>query len=371
MTADNPNTSSQQQLSGFEGPEKRLQVSLRPRNPLDPVGSLRSISQEKWQRLLDLARCTIISSMSNSDFDTFVLSESSLFVWSTKIMIKTCGTTTLLKSIPLLLEYATDLNLEFNEIVYSRKNYIFPSAQQHPHSHWDHEVEVLNETFPGRSFTFGCASGDHWRVFIATNESIDEAGESNPAQAPDQEEEILVEIMMQELKPEATKKFYFKPGMQDKDKLPGIADLVPGSMTDEFNFQPCGYSMNGLNDDVHWTIHVTPEQHCSYASFETNWRDLARSPAAFGTLMDGLTNIFDPDWIMIAIRKTGKISNPSGMELQIPGYILQEKNFAELALNHTATCYVFRSEDTSPIQTRKMSHVDRCFRTHLELDGDA
>eukprot|EP01119_Soliformovum_irregulare_P002779 TRINITY_DN1303_c0_g1_i1.p1 TRINITY_DN1303_c0_g1~~TRINITY_DN1303_c0_g1_i1.p1 ORF type:complete len:374 (-),score=75.77 TRINITY_DN1303_c0_g1_i1:83-1204(-) len=362
------------QSCGFEGPEKRLQVTLKVRNPLDPVGSLRSISQERWQTLLDLAGCTIISAMSNSSFDSYVLSESSLFVWPTRVMLKTCGTIILFNVIPLLLDYASDLNLEFQEIVYSRKNYIFPQAQPHPHSHWDHEVDLLNLSFPGKSFTFGCASGDHWRVFIANNESTD-AGESEIASAPDQsqDDEILVEIMMQELSPNATKKFYMKPGTQDKDKFPGIAELVPGSMTDEFNFNPCGYSMNGLNEEAHWTIHVTPEDHCSYASFETNWRDLTRSPATFSLLMDNLKDIFCPAWVMIAVRKTGSYRaqhfDASSIELDLPGYILQEKNFAPLSSNHSATCYVFRSEETSP-KPRKMSHVERCFRSHLVLDGD-
>lgn len=41
-------------------------------------------------------------------------------------------------------------------------------------------------------------------------------------------------------------------------------------MVDAYLFQPCGYSMNGLQHDKFYTIHITPEASCSYASFETN-----------------------------------------------------------------------------------------------------
>ena len=41
-------------------------------------------------------------------------------------------------------------------------------------------------------------------------------------------------------------------------------------MIDDFLFDPCGYSMNGLAEGGFFTIHITPETHCSYVSFETN-----------------------------------------------------------------------------------------------------
>ena len=50
----------------------------------------------------------------------------------------------------------------------------------------------------------------------------------------------------------------------------GIGDIFPGSIIDDFLFDPCGYSMNGLMDGGFYTIHITPEAECSYVSFETN-----------------------------------------------------------------------------------------------------
>ena len=37
-------------------------------------------------------------------------------------------------------------------------------------------------------------------------------------------------------------------------------------------FDPCGYSMNGLDGPIHYTIHITPEPECSFVSFATNKR---------------------------------------------------------------------------------------------------
>jgi len=58
----------------------------------------------------------------------------------------------------------------------------------------------------------------------------------------------------------------------DVTRAARIDQLLPGSSIQEHVFEPCGYSMNGLLRDAYWTIHITPESHCSYASFETNLR---------------------------------------------------------------------------------------------------
>ncbi len=84
--------------------------------------------------------------------------------------------------------------------------------------------------------------------------------------------------------------FYQKDGVTGKQttESSGISKLLPGSIIDEHQFEPCGYSMNGLLKEWYWTIRIfsifccfivisltqkkdiTPEPHCSYVSFETN-----------------------------------------------------------------------------------------------------
>lgn len=86
-----------------------------------------------------------------------------------------------------------------------------------------------------------------------------------------------VEILMTNLNPEAMKLFYQRPddvagtvGGVRVDQETGLAGLFPQAQLDSFLFTPCGYSANALQEGNYYTIHVTPEPVCSYASFETN-----------------------------------------------------------------------------------------------------
>ena len=69
----------------------------------------------------------------------------------------------------------------------------------------------------------------------------------------------------------------------------GIDHLCPGATIDETAFTPCGYSMNAILHDSYFTIHITPEKECSYASFETNTclRDYA-------SMVRNVLNVFRP-----------------------------------------------------------------------------
>ena len=49
----------------------------------------------------------------------------------------------------------------------------------------------------------------------------------------------------------------------------GIRKILPDSEICDFDFDPCGYSMNSVEGPAVSTIHVTPEDGFSYASFET------------------------------------------------------------------------------------------------------
>ena len=90
------------------------------------------------------------------------------------------------------------------------------------------------------------------------------------------------------------------PKDTDVTKASGIDTLLAGSQIQEFCFDPCGYSMNGLLYDAYWTIHITPESHCSYASFETNIR-----MSNYSALIKSVLAIFKPKkWTMTMFADT-------------------------------------------------------------------
>jgi len=300
-------------LTGFEGPEKRLEIDFKP-NPAKPLG-LRQYNKDQWQEMLDFSSCTIISQTSNERCDSYVLSESSLFVFPYKLMIKTCGTTTLLKIIPKLLEYSRACQLTVDYVMYSRKNFLFPEKQVYPHIDWRVELDYLDQYFEGQSYILGPITKDHWYLYVADY--------SEPCDAASKE--VTLEIMMHKLDRAAASQFYRKEGCGDRDKFPGVAELIHGQETDEFNFTPCGYSMNGIVDNVYSTIHVTPEPQCSYASFETNV-----SLSSYKNLVLRVFDIFKPGTVTLTLFRENTDSEHDALDFELPGYAMRYKTVSDL-----------------------------------------
>ncbi|XP_028081116.1 S-adenosylmethionine decarboxylase proenzyme-like [Camellia sinensis] len=202
---------------GFEGYEKRLEISfLEPSIFADPEGrGLRSLSKSQLDEILEPAECTIVSSLSNDLVDSYVLSESSLFVYPYKFIIKTCGTTKLLLS-----------------MTYSS----------------------------------------------------------------------------------------------------GIRKILPDSQICDFDFDPCGYSMNSIEGAAISTIHVTPEDGFSYASFETVGYDL--KVVKLDHLVERALACFLPSEFSIAVH--ADVGMKSLVEqtclLGVKGYCLGDVSYEELGM---------------------------------------
>ena len=81
----------------FEGPEKKLEVFFS--GAVLPEG-LRTFGLPTWSQVVADAGCAVLHHKSNDSFDAYLLSESSLFVFPFRVVIKTCGQTTPLLALP-------------------------------------------------------------------------------------------------------------------------------------------------------------------------------------------------------------------------------------------------------------------------------
>jgi len=253
----------------FEGSEKRLEIDFAP-SAASPAAGLRALSREQLDGLMAAAACSIVSARSSGQLDAYVLSESSLFVYPTKWVLKTCGTTRLLDSAPPLLALAAALGLAPRRVKYSRASYLFPHQQLFPHASFDDETDFLRSQF-GHLGAGGCAyvmgdrlaGGPQWHVFVADAEGAAYGGRKPT---------LSLEVVMTRLAPDAAAQFVRGPAFVSAEATTsetGIRRLVPGAAVDDYVFEPCGYSMNGITPGGGLlTIHVTPEPGFSYASVE-------------------------------------------------------------------------------------------------------
>lgn len=319
--------------------------------------------------MLDLVNCKVLSIIESDDVDAYLLSESSMFVFPHKLILKTCGTTTLLAGLPRILEIAalyagfpgsspplvggiTTATAPYR-VFYSRKNFLFPDRQLAPHRSWRDEVKAMDKLFlNGSAYMIGKMNGEHWYLYL-TEPFTSLTPPSSPqhetcvktlnfptsvdagkfAQKGFNENDETLEILMTDLEEENAKQFYldhasavaedrhrflrhqdsndhfdvFSNSSDSSDiesdrgnSLPpelsseghalgtvvsescGLSGIYPvskypGAKVDAYLFSPCGFSANGVipspdaeSGTHYFTVHVTPEPHCSYASFETN-----------------------------------------------------------------------------------------------------
>jgi S-adenosylmethionine decarboxylase len=330
----------------FEGPEKTLEVCFRRKdgsdiykafNPSIPYqkAGLRTLERKDLDQICKRARCTILSSISNKYLDAYVLSESSLFVYNYMIVIKTCGTTTLLRCLALLIEMGRRLDLELDWVGYSRKNFNFPDDQCFPHGSFTQELEYLYghkrlcEKLDGNGYTLGPITDDHWFVFVA---------DQTVRKKADLDNDRVLNIMMFDFDLDVAELFYYDKYEKRKEgetaeeavkrisfeqtKAAGIDALCPGAMFDPQAFEPCGYSMNAILYKSYYTMHITPEEGSSYASFETN-----QKLASYTALINNVVRTFRPRKFVITL-----MADEGGLNEMKGNPLVDSKEFSKITV---------------------------------------
>lgn len=382
--------------------------------------------------MLDMVNCKILSVLESESVDAYLLSESSMFVFPHKLILKTCGTTTLLLGLQRMLHIAAvDAGFPFHNaesvndikaaatpyrVFYSRKKFLFPDRQQGPHRSWKQEVKYLDDMFEGGSaYMVGKMNGDHWYLYITSpNQSL------TPPRTPESErgqasripvgstcfgygtgghKDETLEILMTDLDPENAKQFYLSnasavasdrlaaeaqearkaaisslgglaepvdevdvfdnsPDDMDPSMLDSIEALTteghalgtvvsescglssvyptsvyPDARVDAYLFSPCGFSANGVipapqkeeasaGTGHYFTVHVTPEPNCSFASFETNVPG-GHTGRTTTEIIEQVVRIFRPGRFSVTLfeAKGHPSGNPYGMGDE--GYVSQ------------------------------------------------
>ncbi len=262
----------------FEGPEKKVEIICSDSFPQD----LRELNSSFWEGVVKACNADILSKIHGTHFDAYLLSESSLFVGSKQLIMITCGKTKLLNSLPEILKAIPVTSI--NHFFYERKRFMFPDIQQ---SDFEQDVAFLTKLLPGKSYRLGAANNDHMHLFYAANEN-------SPSQ------DITVEILMSELDSECLKSF---DGNHHDRSSCGIRPLLgllgDKEQVDDYFFEPLGYSINAINNERYWTVHVTPEDHQSYVSFETNLFH-----QDYTSLVKRVTGMVNPRQFMVFFTKS-------------------------------------------------------------------
>lgn len=150
----------------FEGTEKLLEIWFTKSNSKCSIeNDLRDIPRDCLDYILGLVNCKILSFTRTRDLDSYVLSESSLFINKRRLLIKTCGTTTLLNSVQPFIEAAFKFCGfdSIQDVFYSRKKFMRPELQKSPHSSFEEELDYLQELFGGgAAYALGRLNSDCW-----------------------------------------------------------------------------------------------------------------------------------------------------------------------------------------------------------------
>ncbi|XP_039756026.1 S-adenosylmethionine decarboxylase proenzyme [Pararge aegeria] len=299
-------SSSENNDQFFEGVEKLIEIWFTPVKHAD----LRKITRQQWENVLKIVRCEIISFTQSDQVDAYVLSESSMFVSRRRWILKTCGKTTPLRCVRAVLQLAQETagHSRVQNVFYSRREFARPAAQLKPHDNFDSEVELLDSFFgDGTAYIMG-PEKDCWYLYTllpleGTVDALEKEREEDEdigysGTEPDQ----TIEILMSDLDPAVMDIFTraTSANAAEATKASGIDKLIPGMMIDDYLFDPCGYSMNGVaKDGCYMTIHITPEPACSYVSFESNV-----SASNYEALLARVLAAFRPNKFLVTVFAT-------------------------------------------------------------------
>lgn len=205
----------------FEGAEKRLVLET----------DMININALNWKLILKDIGCTVLNLIQGKNLIMFLLGESILMIKNNIIMLKTCGQTSPLN----LINHLIKNNIKIINFEYSHPNFLRPELQPELYLNLKNEMDYLSQNLQINK------SISYLHMNYINSKSLTPFYEITLWDFT--WNDIVIEIIKNNLK---------------------------GFTIDDFKFKPNGYSLNGFKDEGYITIHVTPNESCSYLSVETN-----------------------------------------------------------------------------------------------------
>ena len=230
----------------FEGSEKKLEIIVSKKAP-----SLHSFPEKYWSKIVKACGAEIISSTKHSKIKSYLLSESSLFLWDHRLVMITCGKTILPKAFLQILKFLKIQWIDF--LFFQRKNEFFPENQK---SCFLKDIKIMKKKVDGKAYRFGRIHQHHCFLFHTETDSI-----------PDFKDRTL-ELLMYDS--ETVKDTYPNTINRLKKQLEGV---FPNFEIQDHYFKPEGYSLNAIRKSDYYTIHITPQEPF-YISFECSLENL-------------------------------------------------------------------------------------------------
>lgn len=226
----------------YEGSEKRLEITCSE--------NLLEFENSFWQEMVQQAGAYIISKIENQQSKAFLLSESSLFVWKDRLLLITCGETHLLQASLYFQKHVQ--RKQITSLLFQRHQAHYPEKQK---TSFHQDSLQLQKQLKGVSHHW-CADycGD---IFLFGNNQQSNATKNI--------------LMLHDLSG-----YFFEQlqrGKVQEDEVASQLQLAEHFRTfhiDQYSFDPKGYSLNAINDERYFTLHITPEKQSSYISFESN-----------------------------------------------------------------------------------------------------
>jgi S-adenosylmethionine decarboxylase len=278
----------------FEGCEKKIEI-LFDISDADQQG-IRQVEREQWATALARAGITIEGAIHGTEYDCYMLSESSLIVRRDRLVCKTCGQSAPLAILDDALRCGRSLGCAARTVIFSRSNLLKPQLQRPVHRSFSAEKEFLDGALGKiatcQAYTFGDVGGTHWNLYVARLHLT-----TIPAITAHRPLSLglpTLEVAMYDLHPSAAVRWN-----RGREATAAVAHevtsissvLLPGMQVDELTFDPCGYSMNAYGDGgTYACVHVTPQGGCSFASFEAS----VPSPAVAQEVVHALVQLFKP-----------------------------------------------------------------------------